>query len=218
MITFTYGDGTTARQIGLKISTYPNKNLAIKMYLKSGKQFDFWDSLLVNLQGSRPLNHGFINTKSLGQSILTWIEHNHLAVPSGQLRHFEGYEYSEYCFHGDMLMKLDPDGYTYYFRCQKGEIGRKYERLYIALKRLAKNITGFHYTDYSGWKEADSALSPLPLWIDVEDSINNRKIRITHKGALMRITVTDSSGKIQHIHCRRKEDLASDLLALFQSK
>lgn len=218
MITLAYRDDKKTKQIGLKISTYPNGNLAIKMYLKTGNHFDFWDSLLVNLQGCRPLNHGFINTKGLGQSVLPWLEHNHLAVPSGQLRHYEDYEYPEYCFFGDTLMKLDPVGYTYYCRCQKGELGRKYERLYIALKRLAKNTKGFHYTDYSGWKEADSSPSPLPLWIDVEDALNNRNIRIIHKGALMRITITDGSGNVQHIHCRRKEDLASNLLALFQSE
>lgn len=216
MITFSLGDGKKAKQMGLKINTYPNGNLAIKMYLKTGDHFDFWDNLTVNLQGNRPLNHAFINTKSLGQSILMWVGHNRLAIPSGQLRLSEGSEYPEYCFDGDTLMKLDPEGYTYYSRFQKGELGRKYKRLYIALGRLAKNIAGFHYTDFSGWKETGSSSAPLPLWIDVEDASSNRQIRITHKGAVMKITVTDSSGAVRHIHCRRKEDLAFHLLSLFQ--
>ena len=36
------------------------------------------------------------------------------------------------------------------------------DRLYIALRRLAREINGFSYTDYSGWRCPDGSSTTLP--------------------------------------------------------
>ena len=54
---------------------------------------------------------------------------------------------------------LDHEGHTLYIRHQKGELGCHFERLYIALRRLAREINGFSYTDYSGWRCLDGSSS-----------------------------------------------------------
>ena len=49
----------------------------------------------------------------------------------------------EYIFNTQKLKKLDLDGYTYYSRRLNGELGRRYMRLYIALRRLANTYQDF---------------------------------------------------------------------------
>ena len=137
----------TEYALTIKIATYPEGNLAIKLYQESFGQLVFWDSLTVNLGGLCPKDCGFINTKSTGKRFYAWIKRNGLGERTGQVRLEDGVEYVEYLFNAKKLKKLDPDGYTYYERRLKGELGRRYERLYQALQRLANHIPDFCYTD-----------------------------------------------------------------------
>ena len=136
----------TEYALTVKIATYPEGNLAIKLYQESFGQLVFWDSLTVNLGGLRAKDCGFINTKTTGKRYHAWIKRNGLGERTGQVRLEDGTEYVEYIFNTQKLKKLDLDGYTYYSRRLNGELGRRYMRLYIALRRLAKHIPGFHYT------------------------------------------------------------------------
>ena len=155
----------TEYALTVKIATYPEGNLAIKLYQESFGQLVFWDSLTVNLGGLRAKDCGFINTKTTGKRYHAWIKRNGLGERTGQVRLEDGTEYVEYIFNTQKLKKLDLDGYTYYSRRLNGELGRRYMRLYIALRRLAKHIPGFHYTDYSGWRRLEGSSDTLPLWI-----------------------------------------------------
>ena len=148
----------TEYALTVKIATYPEGNLAIKLYQESFGQLVFWDSLTVNLGGLRAKDCGFINTKTTGKRYHAWIKRNGLGERTGQVRLEDGTEYVEYIFNTQKLKKLDLDGYTYYSRRLNGELGRRYMRLYIALRRLAKHIPGFHYTDYSGWRRLEVPL------------------------------------------------------------
>ena len=95
-------------------------------------------------------------------------------------------EYVEYLFNAKKLKKLDPDGYTYYERRLKGELGRRYERLYLALRRLANHIPDFCYTDYSGWRRLSDSINTPPLWIEAEDPAHHRHLTFEHRGVILR--------------------------------
>ena len=119
----------------------------------------------------------------------------------------------------EKLKKLDPDGYTYYERRLKGELGRRYERLYLALRRLANHIPDFYYTDYSGWRRLSDSINTPPLWIEAEDPAHHRHLTFEHRGVILRTTITDCDTNIaQSSLYRRREDMASDLLALYQDE
>lgn len=200
----------------VKISTYPEGNLAIKLYTEDYSRLDFREALTFNLPGLRSKDCAFLNPTGICKRFPALIKRNHLAFPTGQEREVDGLLYAEYCFYPKKLIHLDPDGYTYYTRRLKGELGRKYERLYIALRRLAKNIEQFHYTDYSGWRYLEHSSDTLPLWVEAEDPAYKRRLSIIHQGAVLQLTVTKSDGTEEKIHFRRKEDLAATLLSLFQ--
>lgn len=209
----------------LKVNTYPDGNLVIKLYLGNSDFSDFWGSLTTNLSGIRPPDCAFINIQEYGNEILSWIEENKLAEPTGQLRQVGGIEYPEYCFFPERLLELDETGYIYYSRCQKGTLGRRYERLYIALKVLKKGSDTFHYTDYSGWRHQENSSDSLSLWIEAEDTALQRRCTIIHKGAMMKLTVRslDEYGNelpdtVHNIYCRIKEELSQHMLSLFQVK
>ena len=51
-LVFTLGEHRS--QLTLKISTYPNGNLAIKLYEKDHGILIFWETLTTNLTGIRP--------------------------------------------------------------------------------------------------------------------------------------------------------------------
>lgn len=119
----------TEYALTLKVTTYPEGNLAIKLYQESFGQLVFWDSLTANLGGLCPKDCGYINTKSTGKRFYAWIKRNGLGERTGQVRLEDGVEYVEYLFNAKKLKKLDPEGYTYYERRLKGELGRRYERL-----------------------------------------------------------------------------------------
>ena len=116
----------TEYALTLKVTTYPEGNLAIKLYQESFGQLVFWDSLTANLGGLCPKDCGYINTKSTGKRFYAWIKRNGLGERTGQVRLEDGVEYVEYLFNAKKLKKLDPEGYTYYERRLKGELGRRY--------------------------------------------------------------------------------------------
>lgn len=161
-LVFTLGEHRS--QLTLKISTYPNGNLAIKLYEKDHGILIFWETLTTNLTGIRPDHCAFINIKAADGLFPVWLSDNHLAEPTGQILESDGCLYPEYLFNGKELDALDHEGHTLYIRRQKGELGRRFERLYLALRRLAREINGFSYTDYSGWRCLDGKfLHPAPL-------------------------------------------------------
>ena len=209
----------TEYALTLKVSTYPEGNLAIKLYQECFGQLVFWDSLTVDLCGLCPKNCGFINTKSTGKRYYASIKSNGLEDRTGQVRLEGGVEYVEYLFNADKLKKLDPDGYTYYVRRLNGELGRKYERLYQALRRLANHIPDFHYTDYSGWRRLQDSNDTPPLRVEAEDPDHHRRFIFEHRGIILRTIITDCNTNIaQSSLYRRREDMAADLLALFQGE
>lgn len=165
----------TEYALTIKIATYPEGNLAIKLYQESFGQLVFWDSLTVNLGGLCPKDCGYINIRSAGKRFYAWIKRNGLGERTGQVRLEDGVEYVEYLFNAKKLKKLDPEGYTYYERRLKGELGRRYERLYQALRRLANYIPDFHYTDYSGWRGLQNSLGAPPLRVEAEDPSHHRR-------------------------------------------
>lgn len=115
--------------------------------------------------------------------------------------------------------KLDPEGYTYYERRLKGELGRRYERLYQALRRLANYIPDFHYTDYSGWRRLQNSLDAPPLRVEAEDPSHHRRFTFEQRGIILRTTITDCDTNLARSSLyRRREDMAADLLALFQDE
>ena len=150
MNTLAFTLGEHRAQLTLKISTYPNGNLAIKLYEKDHGILIFWETLTTNLTGFRPDHCAFINIKAADGLFPVWLSNNHLAEPTGQILESDGCLYPEYLFYGKELDALDHEGHTLYIRHQKGELGRRFERLYLALRRLAREINGFSYTDYSG--------------------------------------------------------------------
>ena len=199
--------------------------MAIKLYCGNNGYPDFWGSLTVNPPGIRPLDCAFINVQEYGTEILAWIEQNNLAKPTGHIRQVADIEVPEFCFSSRILLASDEPGYTYYSRRQKGELGRKYERLYIALRRLTKDSDTFRYTDYSGWRYLEDSSDYLPLWIVAEDSTMHRRCTIIHNGAMLKLTTAyyDESGNdlshtLQNIYCRTKEELYTHLLEIFQKK
>ena len=209
----------TEYALTVKIATYPEGNLAIKLYQESFGQLVFWDSLTVNLSGLRAKDCSFINTKATGKRYHAWIKRNGLGERTGQVRLENGTEYVEYIFNAQKLKKFDLDGYSYYSRRLNGELGRRYIRLYIALRRLAKHIPGFHYTDYSGWRCLADSSDTLPLCIEAEDPAHHRRFTIEHRGISLRTIITDCNTlAVKNNLYRRREDMAAELLALFREE
>ena len=209
----------TEYALTIKIATYPEGNLAIKLYQESFGQLVFWDSLTVNLGGLCPKDCGYINIRSAGKRFYAWIKRNGLGERTGQVRLEDGVEYVEYLFNAKKLKKLDPEGYTYYERRLKGELGRRYERLYQVLRRLANHIPDFCYTDYSGWRRLSDSINTPPLWIEAEDPAHHRHLTFEHRGIILRTTITDcDTNLVRSSLYRRREDMAADLLTLFQGE
>lgn len=209
-------DHTASKNVA--ISTYPNGNLAIKLYEKDHGILIFWETLTTNLTGIRPDYCAFINIKAADGLFPVWLSDNHLAEPTGQILESDGCLYPEYLFNGKELDALDHEGHTLYIRRQKGELGRRFERLYLALRRLAREINGFSYTDYSGWRCLDGSSSTLPLWIEAFDPSHGRKFIFTQKGPALQTTILYADGTEKQRIYRRKEDMATELMAMFQEE
>lgn len=96
----------TEYALTIKIATYPEGNLAIKLYQESFGQLVFWDSLTVNLSGLCPKDCGYINTRSAGKRFYAWIKRNGLGERTGQVRLEDGVEYVEYLFNAKKLRNL----------------------------------------------------------------------------------------------------------------
>ena len=156
----------TEYALTIKVATYPEGNLAIKLYQESFGQWVFWDSLTVNLGCLCPKDCGYINIRSAGKRFYAWIKRNGLGERTGQVRLEDGVEYVEYLFNAKTLKTLDPEGYTYYERRLKGELGRRYERLYQVLRRLANHTPDFCYTHYSAWRRLPDSINPPPPRIE----------------------------------------------------
>lgn len=218
MNTLAFTLGEYRSQLTLKISTYPNGNLAIKLYEKDHGILIFWETLTTNLTGIRPDYCAFINIKAADGLFPVWLSDNHLAEPTGQILESDGCLYPEYLFNGKELDALDHEGHTLYIRRQKGELGRRFERLYLALRRLAREINGFSYTDYSGWRCLDGSSSTLPLWIEASDPSHSRKFIFTQKGPALQTTIRYADGTEKQCIYRRKEDMAAELMTMFQEE
>lgn len=189
----------TEYAITIKVAIYSEGNLAIKLYQENFGQLIFWDTLTTNLGGLRPKDCGFVNTKTTGKRFYAWIKRNGLGEPTGQIRSENGVDNVEYLFNSKKLKKLDPDGYTYYSRRLKGELGRQYERLYLALRRLANHVPHFHYTDYSGWRKLQDSDDTLPLWIEAEDPAHCLRYIFEQRGIMLRTTIINCETQtVQH--------------------
>lgn len=170
------------------------------------------------LNRNPPDHCAFINIKAADGLFPVWLSDNHLAEPTGQILESDGCLYPEYLFNGKELDALDHEGHTLYIRRQKGELGRRFERLYLALRRLAREINGFSYTDYSGWRCLDGSSSTLPLWIEAFDPSHGRKFIFTQKGPALQTTILYADGTEKQRIYRRKEDMATELMAMFQEE
>ena len=82
MNTLAFTLGEYRSQLTLKISTYPNGNLAIKLYEKDHGILIFWETLTTNLTGIRPDYCAFINIKAADGLFPVWLSDNHLADPT----------------------------------------------------------------------------------------------------------------------------------------
>lgn len=219
MKTIPFNMKGTEYALTLKVTTYLDGNLAIKLYQESFGQLVFWDSLTVNLSGLRTQDCAFINTQNTGKRYYAWLKRNNLGHPTGQVRSENGTDCVEYLFNAKKLQKLDPDGYAYYVRRFRGELHRKYERFYIALQRVAKHIPNFHYMDYSGWHCLNNSTSTIPLWVEANDPAHHRHFTFEHYGIILKTTITDSeTGHRQYILHRYRDDMAVNLLTLFQGE
>ena len=218
MNTLAFTLGEHRAQLTLKISKYPNGNIAIKIYEKDHGILILWETLTTNLTGIRPDHCAFINIKAADGLFPAWLSDNHLAEPTGQILESDGCLYPEYLFYGKELDALDHEGHTLYIRHQKGELGCHFERLYIALRRLAREINGFSYTDYSGWRCLDGSSSTLPLWIEASDPSHGRKFIFTQKGPALQTIIRYADGTEKQCIYRRKEDMAGDLMTMFQDE
>lgn len=218
MNTLAFALGDHISQLTLKISTYPNGNLAIKLYENDCGCLTFWESLTINLNGIRPQHCAFINVKAAEGQLPAWLLEKQLAEPTGQIYEADGICYPEFLFQAKHLCALDPDGHTLYTRCQKGELGRRFERLYIALRRLSREINDFTYTDYSGWRCMEGSSATLPLWSEASDPAHGRQFVFTLKGPALQTTIRCADGTEKRCTYRRKEDMASDLMSLFQKE
>ncbi len=70
-LVFTLGEHRS--QLTLKISTYPNGNLAIKLYEKDHGILILWETLTTNLTGIHPDHCAFINIKATDGLFPAWL-------------------------------------------------------------------------------------------------------------------------------------------------
>ena len=66
----------TEYAITIKVDTYAEGNLAIKLYQENFGQLIFWDTLTTNLGGLRPKDSGLVNTKATCNRFYAWIKRN----------------------------------------------------------------------------------------------------------------------------------------------
>ena len=98
----------TEYAITIKVATYSEGNLAIKLYQENFGQLIFWDTLTTNLGGLRPKDCGFVNTKATGKRFYAWIKRNGLGEPTGQIRSESGVDNVEYLSNSKKLIPTIP--------------------------------------------------------------------------------------------------------------
>ena len=89
MNTLAFTLGEYRSQLTLKISTYPNGNLAIKLYEKDHGILILWETLTTNLTGIRPDHCAFINIKAADHKpkVVFVDEENHISRVSNYEKH-----------------------------------------------------------------------------------------------------------------------------------
>ena len=124
-LAFTLGEHRS--QLTLKISTYPNGNLAIKLYEKDHGILIFWETLTTNLTGIRPDHCAFINIKAADGLFPVWLSDNHLAEPTGQILESDGCLYPEYllCESAPASMRPYIHELAHHLRMQEGYVNEQ---------------------------------------------------------------------------------------------
>lgn len=102
--------------ITLRVGSYLEGNLAIMMDVWKDEAPEPWNTLTVNLMGTRDKDCAFIDVNNNGKDIIIWMIRNGLAVPTGK-RASSGYcVYPEYRFRAAVLRECDPHGYEEYLK------------------------------------------------------------------------------------------------------
>lgn len=101
-------------KITVQVASYMEGNLAVLLNCWEDGEPEPWNTLTVNLDLVRPLHCAYIDTNNNGEEILEWIRRNNLAEPTGNSGRSGYCVYPEYRFHEEVLMELDPEGYSEY--------------------------------------------------------------------------------------------------------
>ena len=64
----------------------------------------------------------------------------------------------------------------------------------------------------------DGSSSTLPLWIEASDPSHGRKFIFTQKGPALQTIIRYADGTEKQCIYRRKEDMAGDLMTMFQDE
>lgn len=99
----------------------------------------------------------------------------------------------------------------------------QYKEVYALLNERRNKVSGFSYTDRSGWRVSSPSYIDhyRPLWIIAEDPACSRRIWITQEGSEMQITVAEmdeqghNHNSALQLSCRSKTALAAGLRKLF---
>ena len=93
-------------------------------------------------------------------------------------------------------------------------------RFYGMLKTLGTTARQDVYKrqDYSGWRCPDGSSTTLPLWIEASDPSHGRKFIFTQKGPALQTTIRYADGTEKQRIYRRKEDMAAELMTMFQEE
>ena len=95
-------------------SYYNNGNLALLLKDWNNGEPELWGDLTVNLGTSLDQDCAFVDVNNLGQEILSWLEKEELAAPTGRTQQSGFVAYPEYRFNSEKLAKLDSVGYQSY--------------------------------------------------------------------------------------------------------
>ena len=64
----------------------------------------------------------------------------------------------------------------------------------------------------------EGSSATLPLWIEASDPAHGRQFVFTLKGPALQTAIRHADGTEERYTYRRKEDMASDLMSLFQKE
>lgn len=111
---FDFEKNGSTYKMKLDIRTYSNGNLALSMHIHTEDGWEPWNILTVNLGFPLERDIAYIDTNNNGESILSWIIRNKLAVPTGKTAGSGYCTYPQYKFQETALREIDPDGYEKY--------------------------------------------------------------------------------------------------------